>query len=298
MTIRNCWEQSIHLNGGVDLYITNCNTDGGGVNTKDELSMVDNGFGLENVTITDSTFRNGGTNGILVTSTVNGKPAIDVDIHDCVVEGNPDAGIRILAEGSFGNSTSQDVSVSDSRVVRNGIGIEIVDGLQTTIKDSTIGYNDRDGILMNNQPIETVVVESNLILNNNEGDSNGSGISVNQRGGVIRNASIRDNDIISDGEANFPHERGIRLSEFTAGTVEDFAVEGNTIEGANTSIQVVGLTPSYLRDNTPTKAIDVTTLKAEQGNSAWNDGTSGSAGPHVYDGSAWVGYGPASGSSI
>jgi len=298
MTIRNCWEQSIHLNGGKDLYITNCNTDGEGGNTKDELSMVDNGLGLENVTITECDFRNGGTNGILVTSTQSGEPAIDVDIRDCVVEGNPESGIRILAGATFGNSTSQDVTVSDCRIIRNGVGVEVVDAVQTEIKDNFIAYNDNNGVIMDNQPLETVFVEDNTILDNNEGDTNGSGIVINHRGGVIRDVFVRDNDIISDGEASFAHERGIRLAEFSSGTVEDFAVERNTIKGANTPIQEVGLIPSYLRENTPTRAIDVTLLKAEKGNEAWNDGTSGSAGPHVHDGTNWVGYGPASGSSI
>ena len=123
------------------------------------------------------------------------------------------------------------------------------------------------------------------------------------------NTTIKNCEIESKNVTTLVAESGVsdisfRNNEVTISSVTPLEANGATVDvrgnefDTDVSELITGVGGGYVRENTPTMMVNVTDLAEEEGNEAYNDGTSGPVGPYIYDGTDWVGYGPTSGSTI
>ncbi|GAA0197033.1 right-handed parallel beta-helix repeat-containing protein [Haladaptatus pallidirubidus] len=290
-------EHNIHIHGAQNVTISNCILDGERQATN--ISTFTNKTDIRDITIDGCQIINGSHRGIEIRAdqdqTVDGTQfrSRRFSVSDCLIADNGGAGVFI--DGRF----SEDVSVKDCAIVGNGVadgesnviinGASVVEFANCSVKK---GYNSGIELRTNFDSLTDVYLHDNLIKNNNQRDGNfHSGVFIPIDGKSLKRLRLCDNNIVSASDSP-KHQRGVFVTESTAGTYTDVEIRGNYIKGVGGEEWYdAHLVADYIYDNTPESPVDVRGLKAEAGNEAYHDGTnSNTVGPAFYDGSAsaWV----------
>jgi parallel beta-helix repeat protein len=258
------------------------------------------GRGLcENITISDNTIKNVDNLGISVTV------AQHIDISGNTIQDTTKPPIRIKP----GTPATSHISIENNMIdvvgyTANGI---LVDDITTAldINDNTISSADK-GIFI--RGCENVNISDNILQN-----IGGIGIFADQGSG---GHTISDNRINSYAQNSFGNGIDTTEADIKAkGNFVGYSSSGRSFRptGANnrwvdnvtdttlgnawetteltSDSVVVGGDPKFIADLSNFKSVP-------QGTKMINDGSSGQAGPHYFDGTNWQGYASASGSTI
>ncbi|UBF23376.1 tailspike protein [Haloarcula tailed virus 3] len=242
---------------------------------------------IENPTIKDNTIINPSENGIFASEITNNP-----EIVDNTVVGATQDGIKVdyFCDGA----EIRDNVIRDCG--RDGVRLS---ASNSRVVDNRIELSGRHGLAISEGGSDTLAeidVVDNLVKNSSQNGNSKYGIFIDSNDNGIDALYIEDNRVIS---TTTPKQRNGIFIQSNTGAYSNVYIRDNDVSGSEFAEILLQETVTVVSGNEPVYQTDLSTYgSAPAGAEMWSDGTTGTAGPHRFDGSTWHGFAQASGSTV
>jgi len=288
------YEQNVHFNSCENWAVTGCVMEGE-INNGMVSTYAGDGYVTKDCVLSNNIIKNGSVTGVQIESG-------DGEVTGFVSEGNiirgmTNAAVRIKESKNY-DARPSDITVNDYILGGSGPGVKISTGNGLTIggeiknvSGTAVEFDTSRADATNIDDVEITATIKNC------GDGGFTpAIEIKHEDLQVSDVHIAPERIVNDvGNQN----NAVFVNDAGTGSFADVYVRGGWYDPSHTAVFNMQEPITAITNTEPRYATDLSQYgDAQPGTEMWSDGTTGTAGPHKFDGSTWHGFAQASGSTV
>jgi hypothetical protein len=289
------YEQNIHFNSCSD-WVATGNVLEGEINNGMVSTYAGDGYVTKDCVFADNLIKNGSHTGLQLESG-------DGELDGFTSKGNIYRGMAksaILVKGNANQDAApKNIDIDDQILGSQSNGVAVNTGENITIGGKITNVGQRavsvDAAAVAATDINDVEISA-TIRNCGTDGSFTPAIEVKHGDNAINDVHISPTRIVNDaGNQN----NAVFVNNAGTGSFSDVYIRGGWYDPSHNTVFNIQEPITAVAGTEPRYATDLSQYgNAQPGTEMWSDGTTGTAGPHVFDGSTWNGYAQASGSTV